>query len=160
MSKLQALSDHLAGHFSQLGIRRENFDSFQENGELQPGGGSETELGWHLADWKYRAALVFERIPSNSAGLLLALVQAWLSDHDPEREDAGLDAPQGQVDMNDGNKFADLELTLDFMDPIYLVEAEDGPITWQGRQYEFGDYDLWVAEQGDVTHGADTDLPA
>ncbi|MEH6649977.1 MAG: phage tail protein [Motiliproteus sp.] len=154
-SKLQLISASLAAQFELLGINAENFESFQEGGELQPGGGNETEQGWHQADWKYRAVLAFERIPASSAGLLLALVQAWLDENDPDRSDHELGNPQGQIDLDDNNKFADVELTLDFVDPIYLVQDDSGPIVWNGQQFNFGDYDLWIAEQGGVTHDAD-----
>ncbi len=155
MSKLQDLSDYLRQRLDLLGINREQFESWQEEGTLEPGGRNETEQGVHLLDWRYRAVLVFERIPVNRAGLLLAFVQAWLDDHDPDRDDRPLPAPTGQIDLDDRNTLADVEITLDFIDPLYLVADDSGLIEWNGRRWGFGDYDLWTAESVTVGHAAD-----
>ncbi len=154
MSKLAAFTAHLQGQFQALGIKPEQYDAFQEGGELRAGGGKETEQGWHLASWEYRAAIVIERMPTASAGLLLALVQVWLDEHDPEREKAGQKPPQIHIDMDDRNQLADIEITLDFEDELYLAPNVNGAVVWRGQRYDFGEHDLWVAENLVDSNGA------
>lgn len=159
MSKLQQITADLEQRLPLLNVKKEQFESWQEDGTLEPGGRQETEQGVHLLDWKYRAVLCFERIPARHAGLLLAFVQAWLDDHDPDREDRPLPAPEGQIDMDDKHNLADVEITVDFIDPVYVVEDDNGLIDWDGRKWTFGDYDLWIAEAAVVGHGADLQEP-
>jgi hypothetical protein len=53
------------------------------------------------------------------------------------------------------NDLADVDIKLQFKEPQYLTEDPAGEIEAFGRTWAFVPFELWVAEQGEVTsHGA------
>ena len=49
---------------------------------------------------------------------------------------------------------ADVDITLQFVEPQYLTEDPAGEIKYQGTTWSLMPYELWVAEQGEVSsHG-------
>jgi len=108
--------------------------------------------GLHLGDMRYRAVIVMERF-ADHPGRLMALLGSWLENHDPDRDD-DLPAPTFDIEQLD-NDLADVELTLEFIEPQYLAEADDGEIEAFGKRWAFVPFDLWIAEHGEVaSHGA------
>lgn len=105
--------------------------------------------GMHMGDMRYRAVISLERFAGNPS-LLMALVGSWLEENDPDRGD--LPAPNFAVEPLDNDLF-DVDLTLEFEEGQHLVEDPDGPITSGGKKYGLGQAELWVAEQGEVSHG-------
>ncbi|MFJ3412323.1 phage tail protein [Pseudomonas protegens] len=147
MNKLRALTTFLIDR--QL-VAPEQVDSFAEqvNLDLFWKNGA---MGLHMGDMRYRAVLVLERFAENPA-LLMALVGSWLETHDPDRDD--LPAPAFVIEQLDSD-LADVELTLEFIEPQHLAEDPNGSIDAFGKKWGLVDFELWTAEQGEVrSHGA------
>lgn len=146
MDKLRALTRHLVDRFL---VPSEQFDSWAEQIKLtmqwKP-----SEQGLYMADMRYRAILVVSRF-NDSPARLLALLGAWLEVNDPGREDDQLDAPVFEIDQLTPD-VADVELQLDFIEPLHLAESDTGEIFAFGKRWDFVPFDLWVAEQGAVSH--------
>lgn len=107
--------------------------------------------GLHLGDMRYQAVIVLERF-ADHPGRLMALLAGWLEANDPERSRLDLGDPSFDIEQLD-NDTADVEISLEFSEPQYLAEADDGEIEAFGKRWAFVPFDLWVAEQGEVTHG-------
>ncbi len=121
----------------------------------EPGGHNETEEGWHFANFKYRGTIYIERMPGESLSLLMALIRAWLDESDDLREKYKLPAPKFEI-ITENEKTITVFGTIEFVDEVYLVEADDGPIEWFGKTYTVGEYPLMIAEAGTV-NGAPLD---
>ncbi|AYN13912.1 phage tail protein [Pseudomonas monteilii] len=144
MRKIQALTAYLLER--QL-VPPEQLDSWVEqmDSELI---WKETERGLHMADMTYRAIFDLERF-NGSPSRLLALVGTWLEANDPDRDD--LPAPAFVIEPIDlDNDLFDVELTLQFVEPQYLAEDDDGEFQAFGKTWAFVPYDLWVAEEGEA----------
>ena len=102
--------------------------------------------GLHMGDMRYSATIVFERFADHPARLM-ALVGSWLETNDKNRDD--LPAPKFDVSMLD-NDLADVEITLEFIEPQYLAEDPNGEIEAFEKTWAFVPFDLWVAEHGEV----------
>jgi hypothetical protein len=102
--------------------------------------------GLHMGDMRYSATIVFERFADHPARLM-ALVGSWLETNDKNRDD--LPAPKFDVSMLD-NDLADVEITLEFIEPQYLAEDPNGEIKAFNKTWAFVPFDLWVAEHGEV----------
>ncbi len=144
MRKIQALTAYLLDR--QL-VQPEQLQSWVEqmDSELI---WKETERGLHMGDMTYRAIFDLERF-TGSPSRLLALVGTWLEANDPDRED--LPAPAFVIEPIDlDNELFDVELTLQFVEPQYLAEDDDGEFQAFGKTWAFVPYDLWIAEEGEV----------
>lgn len=148
MNKLRALTTFLIER--QLALP-EQIDSYAEQVSLEliwKNG----DQGLHMGDMRYRAVLVIERFAKNPA-LLMAMVGSWLETQDPDRDD-DLPAPAFVIDQLD-NDLADVELTLEFIEPQHLAEDPNGLIDAFGKKWGLVEFDLWTAEHGEVrSHGA------
>ena len=148
MNKLRALTTFL---IERELVLPEQLDSFTDQVNL--------ELIWkpdvaglHMGDMRYRAVIIMERF-ADHPGRLMALVGSWLASNDPDR-DEDLAAPAFAIEMLDQD-LADVEITLEFVEPQYLAEDPAGEIEAFDTTWSFIPFDLWVAEQGEVaTHGA------
>lgn len=148
MNKLRALTRYL---ISLNLVLPEQIDSWAEQVNLdliwKPG-----TQGLHMGDMRYRAVIVIDRFADNPA-LLMALLGSWLESNDPDRDD-DLPAPTFAVDQITPD-LADLELTLEFIEPQHLAEDPNGLIDAFGKKWGLVDFELWTAEQGEVrSHGA------
>lgn len=144
MRKIQALTAYLLDR--QL-VQPEQLESWVEqmDSELI---WKETERGLHMGDMTYRAIFDLERF-NGSPSRLLALVGTWLEANDPDRED--LPAPAFVIEPIDlDNDLFDVELTLQFVEPQYLAEDDEGEFQAFGKTWAFVPYDLWVAEEGEA----------
>ena len=145
MKKLQALTAYLLDR--EL-VPPEQLDSWVEqmNAQLL---WKESDQGLHMADMGYTAVFDLERF-QGSPQRLLALVGSWLESNDPDRDD--LPQPAFVVEPLDlANDLFNVELTLEFVEPQYLAEADDGEFQAFGKTWALIPYDLWVAEDGEVT---------
>lgn len=147
MNKLRALTTFLLER--QL-VAPEQLDSWAEQITLNLTWKPDVD-GLHLGDMRYRAVIVMERF-ADHPGRLMALLGSWLESADPDRPD-DLPAPTFDIEQLDSD-LADVELTLEFIEPQYLAEAEDGEIEAFGKRWAFVPFDLWVAEQGEVASGS------
>lgn len=108
--------------------------------------------GLHMANMRYRAVIVLERF-ADHPGRLMALLGSWLLNHDADRDRHELPAPAFAVEIVD-NDLADVEISLEFVEPQYLAEDPVGEIQAFGRTWAFVPFDLWIAEHGEVaSHG-------
>lgn len=149
MNKLRALTTFLLER--QL-VLPEQLDSWAEQVTLDLVWKDDLD-GLHMGDMRYRAVVVMERF-ADHPGRLMALVGSWLENHDEGRADHSLPAPTFDIEQLD-NDLADVELSLEFVEPQYLAEQQDGEIEAFGKRWAFVPFDLWVAERGEVTsHGA------
>nr|WP_218173057.1 phage tail protein [Pseudomonas veronii] len=103
--------------------------------------------GMRLGDMRYSATIVLERF-ADHPGRLMALVGSWLESHDQDRND--LPAAKFDITMLD-NDLADVDITLEFIEPQYLAEDPAGEIQAFDKTWSFVPFDLWIAEQGEVT---------
>ena len=147
MNKLRALTTFL---LERRLVAPEQLDSWAEQVTLNLTWKPDLN-GLHLGDMRYRAVIVMERF-ADHPGRLMALLGSWLENHDPDRDD-DLPAPTFDIEQLD-NDLADVELTLEFVEPQYLAEADDGEIEAFGKRWAFVPFDLWIAEHGEVASGS------
>jgi hypothetical protein len=105
--------------------------------------------GLHMGDMRYRATIILERF-TDHPGRLMALLGSWLEGHDDNRDRQELPSPNFEIEPLDSDLF-DVEISLEFVEPQYLAEQDDGEIEAFGKRWAFVPFDLWVAEQGEVT---------
>jgi hypothetical protein len=148
MDKLRALTKHL---IERRLVEAEQLDSWADQVNLVLIWKLE-EHGLYLGDMRYRAIIVMERFAGNPARLM-ALLGAWLVSHDPDRHMDALPAPTFDIEQLDPD-LSDVEITLDFIEPLYLAEDAAGEIEAFDKTWAVVPFDLWIAEQGEVTHGA------
>lgn len=144
MIKLRALTTHLLAR--QL-VQPEQLDSWAEEVTLEMVWKPDVD-GMQLGNMRYRAVIVIERF-ADHPGRLMALLGSWLERNDPDRADDDLPAPVFDIEQLD-NDLADVELTLEFIEPQYLAEAEAGEFEAFGKHWDFVPFDLWIAERGEV----------
>jgi len=147
VNKLRALTTFL---LERRLVAPEQLDSWAEQVTLNLTWKPDLD-GLHLGDMRYRAVIVMERF-ADHPGRLMALLGSWLEIHDPDRDD-DLPAPTFDIEQLD-NDLADVELTLEFVEPQYLAEADDGEIEAFGKRWAFVPFDLWIAEHGEVASGS------
>ncbi|ERV72675.1 TPA: phage tail protein [Pseudomonas aeruginosa] len=145
MDKLRALTAYLLDR--QL-VPAEQLDSFAEQVSLTLVWKPERE-GLRLGAMRYRAVIILERL-ADHPGRLMALVGSWLENNDQDRD--GLPDPVFDVEQMDPD-LADVELSVEFVEPLHLAEDPAGEIEAFGQRWAFVPFDLWVAEHGEVIHG-------
>ncbi|MBH9008098.1 phage tail protein [Pseudomonas aeruginosa] len=145
MNKLRALTAYL---IERRLVPAEQLDSFAEQVSLALVWKPE-ERGLRLGDMRYRAVVILERLADHPARLM-ALVGSWLENNDQDRD--GLPDPVFDVEQMDSD-LADVELAVEFVEPVHLAEDSDGEIEAFGRRWAFVPFDLWIAEHGEVRHG-------
>ncbi|EPO7862885.1 MULTISPECIES: phage tail protein [Pseudomonas] len=145
MNKLRTLTAYLIDR--QL-VPAEQLDSFAEQVSLTLVWKPERE-GLRLGDMRYRAVIILERLADHPARLM-ALVGSWLENNDQDRD--GLPDPVFDVEQMDPD-LADVELAVEFVEPVHLAEDPAGEIEAFGQRWAFVPFDLWVAEHGEVIHG-------
>ena len=148
MIKLRALTTFLRD--SRL-VMPEQLDSWAEKVELSLIW-KYTERGLHMGDMRYQAVIVLERF-ADHPGRLMALLGSWLENHDGDRADYDLGTPRFDIEQLDDDT-ADVEISLEFVEPQHLAEDENGETEAFGKRWAFVPFDLWVAEEGEVTHGS------
>lgn len=125
-------------------VSREQMDSWMEGGTIEHVG-NETEFGFELCRCRYQAIFSFERFNQPPA-TLFAMVTGWLQTNDSLRGELELSEPDIDIDINDDN-VADVQLSIEFIEPVYLVEDPiNGIIEAYGKKWAFDAYALSVAE--------------
>lgn len=161
-ARFRELAEHLKTKGKLLNIRPENYQTDIVQFMLCPGGHNITPQGLYLANFRYRASLYVERIAMPAAITLMIHARAWLDDNDDTRDKYKLADPEISIIELDDGDLVDLLLTGEFIDPVYLAPAPEGTpdaeiIEWNGRRYTVAEYDLWIAERGEV-NGGPTDV--
>lgn len=144
MIQLKALTAYL---IDRRLVEPEQFDSWTEQVSLELIWKPDRD-GLHMADMRYRAAFSLERFADHPARLM-ALLGSWLETHDPDRDRHDLPAPLFAIEPLDPDTF-DVDLSLEFIEPLYLAEDPTGEIEAFGKTWAFVPFDLWVAENGEV----------
>lgn len=145
MNKLQALTAYLLERQLVLPEQLESWVEQMGTKLLW----KESERGLHMGDMSYRAVFDLERF-QGSPPRLLALVGSWLESNDPGRDD--LPEPAFVIEPLDlANNLFNVELTLEFIEPQYLAEDDEGEFQAFGKSWALIPYDLWTAEEGEVT---------
>lgn len=143
MIKLQAMTAYL---IERRLVEPEQLDSWTDQVKLdliwKPDVG-----GMRMGDMRYLATIALERF-ADHPGRLMALVGSWLETHDLERDD--LPGASFEITMLD-NDLADVDITLEFIEPQYLAEDPAGEIEAFGQTWSFIPFDLWIAEHGEVS---------
>ena len=146
MKKLQALTSYL---IERRLVMPEQLDSWANQISLELIWKPDVK-GLHFADMRYSAAIVLERF-ADEPGRLMALLGSWLENHDRDRD--GLPSMTFAIDMLDSD-LADVEVTVEFVEPQYLAEDPAGEIEAFDQTWAFVPFDLWIAEEGEVgSHG-------
>lgn len=127
-----------------------DFDAWMQNGTLRltPKHGGN---GLQLARLDYQAVFLIEELPFKELdpALVLATVAAWVQDFDTEREQFELPEPEYDVEPID-DRTADLTISVNFSEPLYLQPDAAGPIAYGGKPYRVAPYEVWVAETGQL----------
>lgn len=143
------LCEYIKTNTTLLKIRNSQFESEITDLTVEPGGHNESIKGWHFANFKYRGTIYIERMPGESLSLLMALIRAWLDEFDDLRDKYKLADPKVET-INENNKLLTVMGAIEFVDDVYLVEDENGPIRWFGKNYTTGEYPYNVAEDGNA----------
>ncbi|MGY3895472.1 phage tail protein [Aeromonas enterica] len=127
-------------------------DSWMEGGTVKLEPKNMGDGGYIIARLSYQAVFTIEGLPFRDVdpAMLLAVAAAWIQEHDVDRDMRGLDDPGYTVTPLDEHT-ADMELTVDFSEPLSLVPDVDGLIHWQGQRWAVAPYEVWVAEDADIT---------
>ncbi|WP_027361104.1 phage tail protein [Halodesulfovibrio aestuarii] len=141
MRKLTALTSYL---LQTAGITKEQVLSVADRGETIPTG-RDLGHGVELGVFKYDALIQVEDFNGNSSELLL-LVMGWLHDNDKDRDHAGLADPEVDASLND-DFTADVDLAIEFEEPLQIVPDEQGSILFNGRRWRVADVPIDVAEE-------------
>lgn len=145
MKKLTAFKDYL---LDLKLVTPEKLEAYPENNQLdiltKPG-----KQGLEMAQVSYDA--VFElNLVKASYTALVAIVSGWLAEHDQARNCQDVDKPEFEYELTEEG-LVDVRLMIPFCESVCLVEKEQGPIHYAGKRWDTGDYDLWIAESGEVT---------
>ncbi|WP_163831869.1 phage tail protein [Spartinivicinus ruber] len=146
MNKLNALKNYLI----QLRlVTSEKIEAYPENGRMdiisKPG-----KQGLEITQVYYDGIIELTEVKA-SFHHIAAIISAWLVEQDHDRFTRfELDNPEFDYDLKSDHT-TDIQLTIPFCESVYLVENTDGPIAYDNQRYDTGDYDLWVAETGEVT---------
>lgn len=141
MKKLTALTSFL---LQAANLTKEQVLSVADRGETIPTG-RDLGHGVELGVFKYDALIQVEAFNGSSSELLL-LVMSWLHDHDKDRDHAGLADPEVDASLND-DFTADVDLAIEFEEPLQMVPDEQGPILFNGRKWRVADVPVDVAEE-------------
>jgi len=141
--KLRALTTYL---IERRLVEPEQLDSWTDQVNLEliwkPDVG-----GMRMGDMRYSATIALERF-ADHPGRLMALVGSWLENNDQDRDE--LPAAKFDITMLDSD-LADVDITLEFIEPQYLAEDSEGEIQAHGNTWSFIPFDLWTAEHGEVS---------
>ena len=148
MRMLQALATYLQ---EKTGLPREKFTAFADQGELLLSG-RDLGLGIEIGRVRYDAVIQIDGYPGDGV-LLLAVIMAWLSDNDADRDGLGLRDPEIDVTLNpDGS--ADVDLAVEFLEAVEIVPDEGGQIEHAGRTWRVQTVPVDVAEDLENFEGA------
>ncbi|MGY5721257.1 phage tail protein [bacterium 19MO03SA05] len=104
--------------------------------------------GMDLMYQKYKAEFYLDRFPFKKydPAVLFANVGAWLLDNDDERNYSNeLSDPDIDVVIEDENS-AEVLIIIEFEEAVKVIEDENGPIYWRGKNWRIAEYEIWVAE--------------
>lgn len=142
---LQALTAHLLSIVPSK--CRKFVDSWMDTAELKLEPKNEG-YGMQLGMMGYEAVISFESFPFREfdPAIVLAGMMAWLQDNDPFRDKYNLENPTFDVEP-ESDTVANVEINIHFIEPVTVVEEEQGAITWREKKYNISSYEVWTAEK-------------
>ncbi|RBO85917.1 phage tail protein [Marinomonas aquiplantarum] len=146
MEKMTQLANYLA---SQNLFSSRQLSSWVEEVNLKVGAKDEGERVL-LHRSHYRAVLLVENYnySANSIDTFTAHVAIWLAEND-ERTDLNNPHPSIAVDVL-SSRYADLELSLEFEEAVYISRATRGGLTYNGQSWRLEKADHLEAESASV----------
>jgi hypothetical protein len=149
-TKLQLLGEHLLKSLSPI-IKTNNIDAWQENGTLILSGEDRGEGGYQVAKWKHTGVIAIENFPHRriAAYSLLAMVAAFLIEHDSDRDNYQLADPEIDIDEISSDN-ATVIIDVELIDNIELIPDDDGPVFFNGTRYKVDIAPVNLAENVDV----------
>lgn len=147
MEKMTQLANYLA---SQNMFSSRQLSRWVEEVNLKVGAKDEGERVL-LHRSQYRAVLLVENYnyASNAIDLFNAHVAIWLAEND-ERSDLNNPHPSLAIDVL-SSRYADLELTLEFEEEVYISRTNRGGLTYNGQSWRLEKADYDVAESATVS---------
>lgn len=144
--RYQQLSDHLLRHLPES--YHANFYAWMEKGKLRNEGRQVTDSGVEIAQLDYEAVFFFDKLPFRTINpyKLLALVQVWLNEHGEYNRDFESDV---NIEMIDDNT-AELDITLQFSEPITAERDDEGDLVIDGERYRFDEIDVQTVDVIDI----------
>jgi len=129
------------------------FDSWVEDMTLKGRGALEGNKVL-LYTVKYRAVISMEEFAyqKTSIGLFNARLITWLADNDDRSELDDKDPDVGCTILDE--QTADIEVTLQFEEDVYICESEGGPIEFADKKWAFVDIEHDFAETFEITTAA------
>lgn len=129
--KLAQLTEHL---ISLAFIPRENLESWVDICTVIP----ESINHGHYQEicrLHHKCTLMIERYTGDSR-LITAWMTAWLNDNDPDRDRDRMPDPDIDVEALDASGTTwDIDITLEFVEPVLVVEDQNGVIPWNGLNW-------------------------
>ncbi len=127
----------------------QKFETWVENIRLQTRGSYEGNRVL-LHTMEYRAVFSIEGYTYRKYPIELfnARLLTWLADND-DREELSDSSPNITIDLINDD-IADIELTLQFEEDVYITESEGGPIEYCGRTWALEEPEHDVAESSEV----------
>ncbi|WP_067522416.1 phage tail protein [Endozoicomonas ascidiicola] len=132
-TKLQRLTEFLLEHRQ---CRKEDIDSWVDRCTLRPE--SSFEGKYHQLHIDHNVCSVLVERFSGNANLLKAMVTSWLQDNDDVniRNRYELPDPSFDIEMLDkSGKRWDVDITIEFLEPLLVQEDPQGAIHWQGSRW-------------------------
>lgn len=147
---LQALSQFLTGKLGQQISKKMTTEMARTELQLTT---KNMGQGLNIMVMNYDAEIYIERFPFKKFGVatLYAMLGAWLMDND-NRDEFDLGDPEVEVVIEDENN-AELLITVEFREPIMVIEAENGLIEFRDKNYIIAPYEIWVAENFEMEMG-------
>jgi len=152
LEKLRAITAHLLA--ANL-VSAEQLDSWMESGELETASKNLGNGGIRICRLKYDAVIYIERY-TKAPELLMVLVSTWVMDHDPERYSLELGEPKMDIDVIN-ERMADVEIKIPFYENVDLVVDGNGPVSFNGQQWQIASTEIDAADQ--VAVGDDQQQP-
>jgi 23S rRNA-/tRNA-specific pseudouridylate synthase len=149
-TKLQQLGEYLLKSLKPV-IKTNNIDAWQESGTLIINGEDRGENGYQVAKWKHTGVIAIENFPQQriNAYNLLAMVAAFLIEHDSERDVYQLSDPEIDIDEITSDN-ATVLIELELIDDIEIIPDPQGPIFFDGQRYKVDIAPINLAENVDV----------
>jgi len=122
---------------SQL-FKSAQFDSWAENILIYPLFDHQKE-GYRAVEISYQAVFNIEKYSyKNDPSYLFVIVGLYLQENDNDtRQLKNLPPPSMEVDEN-GNGTADIEISIEFYETIYLTKDDQGKFEIYGKKYSLG----------------------
>lgn len=111
-------------------------DSWMESGQVRLTPKDKGDAGVDVAWLEYQAVFSLEGLPFREfdPAILLAVVAAWVQEHDAYRERFDLGDPHYVV-VPANEHAADVEIELPFIEPLSLVRSPTGPVHYAGQTW-------------------------